>query len=68
MSKRKTRAQIDKYIFSPNTGTQVDSQLISLLPGDSHTFAVTGSLDTLTRIEAEIESLLWSHNRLVNPQ
>lgn len=50
-----------------DTGTQVDSQLISLLPGDSHTFAVTGSLDTLTRIEAEIESLLWSHNRLVNP-
>lgn len=50
-----------------DTGTQVDSQLISLLPGDSHTFEVTGSLETLTKIEAEIESLLWSHNRLVNP-
>jgi len=48
-------------------GTQVDSQLISLLPGDSHTFVVTGSLEALMRIEAEIESLLWSHNRLVSP-
>jgi beta-mannosidase len=50
-----------------DTGTQVDSQLISLLPGDSHTFVVTGQLETLRKVESQIESLLWSHNRLVNP-
>ena len=49
------------------TGTQVDSQLISLLPGDTHTFIVTGSLETLVKVETAVESLLWSHNRLVNP-
>jgi len=50
-----------------DTGTQVDSQLISLLPGDSHTFVVTGQLETLRKVESEIKSLLWSHNRVVNP-
>jgi len=47
-------------------GTQVDSQLISLLPGDAHTFVVTGPLETLRKVETAVESLLWSHNRLVN--
>ena len=49
------------------TGTQVDSQLISLLPGDIHTFIVTGPLETLRKVETAVDSLLWSHNRLVNP-
>ena len=48
-----------------DTGTQVDSQIISLLPGETHTFSVTGPLETLRKVEASIESLLWSHNRLV---
>ena len=31
-------------------GTQVDSQIVSLLPGESHTFKVTGSLSVLNRV------------------
>ena len=49
------------------TGTQVDSQIISLLPGETHTFLVTGSLETLRKVETAVDTLLWSHNRLINP-
>ena len=47
-------------------GTQVDSQIVTLLPGESHTFVVTGSLEVLRKVKSEVESLLWSHNRVVN--
>ena len=49
-------------------GTQVDSQIVSLLPGESHTFEVSGSLPVLERIQNQIPELLWSHNRVVNKQ
>jgi hypothetical protein len=47
-------------------GTQVDSQIVSLLPGESHTFTVTGDAKDLTEISQKIDDLLWSHNRIVN--
>ena len=47
-------------------GTQVDSQIVSLLPGESHTFEVTGSLPVLERVQNQVPDLLWSHNRVVN--
>jgi len=46
-------------------GTQVDTQLVSLLPGESHTFKVTGPGDVLNRIESQVADILWSHNRVV---
>ena len=46
-------------------GTQVDTQLVSLLPGQSHTFVVTASPDVLKRIENQLNEILWSHNRVV---
>jgi len=47
-------------------GTQVDSQIVSLLPGEKHTFMVTGSEDVLKMIEIKPNDYLWSHNRIVN--
>ena len=47
-------------------GTQVDAQIVSLLPGESHTFKVTGDANDLTDISKRVEDLLWSHNRIVN--
>ena len=48
-------------------GTQVDTQSVSLLPGESHTFTVTGNEKDLMEISTHIEQILWSHNRVVNP-
>ncbi|MEY2814384.1 MAG: hypothetical protein RIS05_132 [Actinomycetota bacterium] len=48
-------------------GTQVDKQIVSLLPGETHTFTITGSLPDLTAMVESAEDLLWSHNRVVNP-
>ena len=47
-------------------GTNSDSQLVSLLAGEEHTFIVTGPSETLSKISAEPEKFLWSHNRIVN--
>lgn len=47
-------------------GTQVDTQLVSLLPGESHTFEVTAPRVVLERIEEKLSEILWSHNRVVN--
>ena len=47
-------------------GTQVDAQIVSLLPGESHTFKVTGDPKDLIEISKQVEDLLWSHNRIVN--
>lgn len=47
-------------------GTQVDSQIVSLLPGESHTFTVTGALPVLQEVKFRLDDLLWSHNRVVN--
>ena len=47
-------------------GTQVDEQIVSLLPGESHTFKVAGDANDLTDISKRVEDLLWSHNRIVN--
>jgi hypothetical protein len=47
-------------------GTQVDSQIVSLLPGESHTFSVTGDASDLAMIAQKVDELLWSHNRIVN--
>ena len=46
-------------------GTQVDSQMIHLLPGESHTFVISGPRETLKIVEERIEDLLWSHNRIL---
>ena len=47
-------------------GTQVDSQIVSLLPGEEHTFKVSGSEEVLKMIENKPNNYLWSHNRIVN--
>jgi beta-mannosidase len=48
-------------------GTQVDKQIVSLLPGESHTFTISGASEDLRKIAENASSLLWSHNRVVNP-
>ena len=48
-------------------GVNSDHQLVSMLPGQSTTFEITGSDDVLTKAVAGIDRLFWSHNRLVNP-
>ena len=48
-------------------GTQIDKQIVSLLPGETHTFTISGAADDLKRISEKASSLLWSHNRVVNP-
>ena len=47
-------------------GTNSDSQLVSLLPGEKHTFTVIGDPETLKKIQSDPEQYLWSHNRIVN--
>ena len=44
-----------------------DRQLVSLLPGESTQFEITGSKEVLTQISNNLDQVLWSHNRLVNP-
>ena len=48
-------------------GTQIDKQIVSLLPGEAHTFTISGQPSDLQKISENIHSLLWSHNRVVNP-
>jgi beta-mannosidase len=48
-------------------GTQIDKQIISLLPGETHTFTISGSMADLQKIAEQAPALLWSHNRVVNP-
>jgi hypothetical protein len=48
-------------------GTQIDKQIVSLLPGEAHTFTISGQPSDLQKIAENIQSLLWSHNRVVNP-
>jgi beta-mannosidase len=47
-------------------GTQIDSQNVSLLPGENHVFTITGNAQDLAKIQKSVESILWSHNRIVN--
>ena len=47
-------------------GTQVESQNVSLLPGEQHTFVVTGKELDLIEISKHIDDILWSHNRIVS--
>lgn len=47
-------------------GTQVDTQIVSLLPGSRHTFVVSGDRATLDTVKTKIADLVWSHNRVVN--
>ena len=47
-------------------GTQVDSQMVYLLPSESHTFVVSGERSILKDVKYQVEDLLWSHNRVVN--
>jgi len=67
--KVKANTYIHELSFMPELlalGTQVDSQIVSLLPGESHIFAVTGGSKDLAEIASKIDDLLWSHNRIVN--
>jgi beta-mannosidase len=47
-------------------GTQVESQNVSLLPGEEHIFVISGNETDLQEISQKIDSILWSHNRIVN--
>lgn len=47
-------------------GTQVDSQLKYLLPGESSNFIISGSDEILNEVAARIKELVWTHNRVVN--
>ena len=47
-------------------GTQVESQNVSLLPGEEHIFVVCGNEKDLQEISQKIDQILWSHNRIVN--
>jgi len=47
-------------------GTQVESQNVSLLPGEEHIFVVSGKDKDLQEIAQRIDEILWSHNRIVN--
>jgi beta-mannosidase len=63
------KTYIHELSFMPELlalGTQVDSQIVSLLAGESHTFSVTGDAKDLEVIAQKIDDLLWSHNRIVN--
>jgi hypothetical protein len=65
----KANTYIHELSFMPELlalGTQVDSQIVSLLPGESHTFSVTGEVKDLEMIASKIDDLLWSHNRIVD--
>jgi hypothetical protein len=47
-------------------GTQIDSQNVSLLPGENHVFTISGKAEDLLVIQKSVASVLWSHNRVVN--
>lgn len=47
-------------------GTQVDNQMLYLLPGEVGTFTITGPTEILDQVAARIGELVWSHNRVVN--
>jgi beta-mannosidase len=47
-------------------GTQVDSQNVSLLPGENHVFTISGKAEDLLVIQKSVATILWSHNRVVN--
>lgn len=47
-------------------GTQIDSQNVSLLPGEEHNFTISGNESDLLEISKHIDAILWSHNRIVN--
>jgi beta-mannosidase len=47
-------------------GTQIDSQNVSLLPGENHIFTISGKVDDLQKIQKSIDAILWSHNRIVS--
>lgn len=47
-------------------GTQVDSQLKYIFPGESTTFIISGTKEVLKEVEARINELVWTHNRVVN--
>ena len=47
-------------------GTQIDSQNVSLLPGENHIFTITGPKEALLDIAKNVDLILWSHNRIVN--
>ncbi len=47
-------------------GTQVESQNVSLLPGENHVFVISGKIEDLLTISNSVDSILWSHNRIVN--
>ena len=47
-------------------GTQIDSQNVSLLPGENHVFTVFGNAEDLIKIQKSIDAILWSHNRIVS--
>ena len=47
-------------------GTQVDTQMVHLLPGETHTFTITGPRHTLEEVERRVEDLVWSHNRVIS--
>lgn len=47
-------------------GTQIDSQNVSLLPGENHVFTITGNSADLIKISESVDTILWSHNRIVN--
>jgi beta-mannosidase len=47
-------------------GTNSETQLVYLLPGESHTFKINGPKDVLANVEGRIQELVWSHNRVVN--
>jgi beta-mannosidase len=66
----KANTYIHELSFMPELlalGTQVDSQIVSLLAGETHTFSVNGEAKDLAEIALKIDDLLWSHNRIVNP-
>jgi beta-mannosidase len=47
-------------------GTNSDTQLVYLLPGQTHTFKISGPRDVLEKVASRIDELVWSHNRVVN--
>ncbi len=47
-------------------GTQIDSQNVSLLPGENHVFTVSGNSEDLVKISQSLETILWSHNKIVS--
>ena len=47
-------------------GTQIDSQNVSLLPGEKHVFTISGKPKDLENILKSVDAILWSHNRIVN--